>query len=404
MRHLAASALALLLTFAASGRELRDTVTTRQNDRIILTYNATNDGARLTLDMSQPPRIIPSDALKRACKGELSKLKVVGFDRIGDFGKVKWKGMSPTAFMVPAEFRYEPTQEGFFIPGESRPLEFAGTADATTSLRIPLYVAVYEKKQTYRIVASCVSPWTIAASRLGGGKREPGRTGGAPSVQHIEVQSHEEEADNDDILSALASIELIKQLLARETEVPFSQTLQMEIFNLRSLKSKIKDPDVTGRINEVMLMCTDKEQELKAAGQSAELAAKAEQQALLEQQKQEQAEAEQEAREQQEKQQKRTIWMIIGGAILAVLCFIGNGIFRHFREVRNQKNIMQMQESLARQAQHEAGRRVNEVVRNKAHQAANKGRDKVRKAVRDSGERKTGRKDKDNDNNGPRSI
>ena len=218
------------------------------------------------------------------------------------------------------------------------------------------------------------------------------------------MQSHEEEADNDDILSALASIELIKQLLARETEVPFSQTLQMEIFNLRSLKSKIKDPDVTGRINEVMLMCTDKEQELKAAGQSAELAAKAEQQALLEQQKQEQAEAEQEAREQQEKQQKRTIWMIIGGAILAVLCFIGNGIFRHFREVRNQKNIMQMQESLARQAQHEAGRRVNEVVRNKAHQAANKGRDKVRKAVRDSGERKTGRKDKDNDNNGPRSI
>lgn len=83
--------------------------------------------------------------------------------------------------------------------------------------------------------------------------------------------------------------------------------------------------------------------------------------------------------------------MIIGGVILAILGFIGNAVFKHFRDIRNQKSIMQMQESLARQAEHEAGRRSREIIRNKAHQVANKGRSKLRQSLRD-----TGKNNKDN--------
>ena len=217
------------------------------------------------------------------------------------------------------------------------------------------------------------------------------RTG--TETERIAIQSGEElEADNEEIARALSSIRLIRQLLASENELPFSQTLQMEIYNLRSLKDRVKDAEVRERINEVLLQCNDKERELKDAQKEASSAVQAQEQALIAQQKAEeeirQKEADEKARIQEEKQQRRTLWMIIGGVILAILAFIGNAIFKHFSDVRNQKSIMEMQESLAKQAEHEASRRSKEIVRNKAHQMANKCKSKMRQSLQDTGKYK----------------
>ena len=73
--------------------------------------------------------------------------------------------------------------------------------------------------------------------------------------------------------------------------------------------------------------------------------------------------------------------MIIGGAILAIFGFIGNAVFKHFRDINNQKSILQMQQSLAQQAEHEAGRRSREIIRNRAHQLANRGRGKLNETI-----------------------
>lgn len=400
------SILAILSILSASAKEIRDTVRTSQNDKIILTYNVSSDNNQMIIDFSRP-RIIPSSALNKACKGEIDKLKVVVFDRIGDFGKTKWSGLSPEAFMVPSGLSYDKTSDGYYILGESQPMEFHKQDNAKVNVRIPMYMAVYDKKQHYRIVAVSKTPLVVSSSMSGtsrAGQRDGNRSG--VETERIAITSSEElDADNADITGALSSIGMIKELLSRETEVPFSQTLQMEIYNLRSLKNQIKEPEVVDKINDVLLMCSDKERELKDAQNQSALSAKAQEQALIQQQKQEavaqQRAAEEKAREQEEKQQKRTLWMITGGVILAILGFIGNAIFKHFRDIRNQKSIMQMQESLARQAEHEAGRRSREIIRNKAHHVANKGRSQLRNTINNRTTNNAGKQPKKNK---PRSI
>lgn len=389
MRFIIVAFSLFLSVLAASSKEVRDTVWTRQNDKIILTYNVTVDGDQFVIDFSTP-RVVPSPSspLKKSCRGELDKLKVVVFGRIGDFSNVNWKGLTPTAFMVPKGLSYDETPEGYYILGESQPIEFHKSTENNANINLPLYIAVYEKKRNYRIVSMGRQPLKVSSAVDTGkasGKRRNVRQ--RTETEMIAVTSSVElEADNDDVTSALSSIAMVKELLARETEVPFSQTLQMEITSLRLLKNQIKEPEIINKINDVMLLYSDKERELKEAQNESALAAKAQEQALLKQQEQEaeaqQKAAEEKAREQEEKQQKRTLWMIIGGVILAIIGFIGNAVFNHFRDIRNQKSIMQMQESLARQAQHEAGRRTREIIRNKAHRAANKGRNKLRESLK----------------------
>lgn len=395
--------LSLLPTFA---KEMADTVWTRQNDKIILTYNVSSDGNQMSIDFSRP-RIIPSSTVNKACKGEIDKLKVVVFDRVGDFVKTKWSGLSPEAFMVPSGLSYDKTSDGYYILGESQPIEFLKLSEDNSRVKMPVYIAVYDKKQNYRIVAVSKSPLNVSTSTLGAnrsGHRDGSRSG--LGTERIEITSREElDAENGDITRALSSIDMVRELLSRETEVPFSQALQMEIYNLRSMKNQIKESEVVNKINDVLLMCSDKEYELKEAQNQSAQAAKAQEQALQEQQKQEaeaqQKAAEEKAKEQEEKQQRRTLWMIIGGVVVAILAFIGNAIFKHFRDLRNQKSIMQMQESLARQAEHEAGRRTREIVRNKAHQVANQGKNKLRNSINGNAKNKV---EKQTKNNKPRSI
>lgn len=384
--------IGLLFVIMVSAKETRDTVLTNQNDKIILTYNVSSDNNQFAIDFSRL-RIIPSESLNKACKGELDRLKVVIFDRIGAFGKTKWSGISPLAFMVPEGLSYDRTSDGFYILGESQPIEFHKQGNDKVDVKLPLFIAVYDKKRTYRIVSSSKTPLVVSSSISGAsqpGRRTSNTNRAGAETERIAVTSSVElETENSDITGALSSIEMVKELLARETEVPFSQILQMEISNLRSLKNQIKEREVVDKINDVLLHCSDKERELKEAQNQSALAAKAQERALIQQQKQEaeeqQKEAEEKARIQEEKQQKRTLWMVIGGAILAILGFIGNAVLKHFRDIRNQKSIMQMQESIARQAEHEVGRRTQEIVRNKAHQVANKGRNKLRDSMNNTG-------------------
>ncbi len=396
MRHALLLSSVLLLSLLASAKQVRDTIQTRQNDRVILTYDISMNGDEIVLKVDKKPRIIPSGNLRKACKGDLERLKVVLFDRVGDFGKVKWRGLSPTAFMVPSGFSYEKSDDGYYIFGETTtPVSFTKKVADSRYISFPLYIAVYEKKQTYRLVGVSSNPLKVSVGKSLSAPARSVRTG--VQTERIAIQSSEElEADNEGLAKALSSMQMIRQLLDSETELPFSQTLQMEIYNLRSLKDRVSDRDVIEKINEVLLQCNDKERELKESQKEASMAAQAQEQALISQQKAEeearQKETEEKERIQEEKQQKRTLWMIIGGVILAVLGFVGNAITKHFRDIRNQKSIMEMQASLTKQAEQEASRRSREIVRNKAHQVVNKGKSKMRESLKESGKKKKGTK------------
>ena len=376
-------------------KEVKDTLYTRQGDKIIMSYAVATDGNRVTINVPVAPRIIPSEMLRKECKGDLSRLKAVVFDQVGNHGGVKWNGITPYAFMVPSGMSYDKSDEGYYIFGESSPMVFTKNDKSAKTVKFPVYIALYEKKRTYRLICGSSQPLNI----LTGSSESDGPRVSRPvsELEKIAVRSDEEiEADNDDVTKALSSIRMVRQLLETETELPFSQTLTMEVQSLRALKDKINDDDVIEKINTVFIDFNQKEKELKEAQKQAALSAQAQQQALLAQQMQEEEErqraADEKARIQEEKQQERTFWMIVGGALLAVIGFIGNAVFKHFRDVRNQESIMQMQESLTKQATHEASRRSQEIVRNKAHQMANKGKNKLRESVKGSSKPKTNSK------------
>lgn len=88
------------------------------------------------------------------------------------------------------------------------------------------------------------------------------------------------------------------------------------------------------------------------------------------------------AKQEVETSQKRTIWMIIGGIILAILGFVGNQAFQHYRNVRNEKNMMSMQQSIVRRAEDEAKRRAQSMARQKVNQVQNAARRKSQDYVR----------------------
>lgn len=90
------------------------------------------------------------------------------------------------------------------------------------------------------------------------------------------------------------------------------------------------------------------------------------------------------AKQEVETSQKRTIWMIIGGIILAILGFVGNQAFQHYRNVRNEKNMMSMQQSIVRRAEDEAKRRAQSMARQKVNQVQNAARRKSQDYVRGS--------------------
>lgn len=90
------------------------------------------------------------------------------------------------------------------------------------------------------------------------------------------------------------------------------------------------------------------------------------------------------AKQEAEAAQQRNMWMIIGGIILAILGFVGNQAFQHYRNVRNEKNMMSMQQSIVRRAEDEAKRRAQSMARQKVNQAQNAARRKSQDYVRGS--------------------
>ena len=71
-------------------------------------------------------------------------------------------------------------------------------------------------------------------------------------------------------------------------------------------------------------------------------------------------------------EKKRNMWMVIGCVILAVGCFAGNQVLQHFRSIKNQKNMMEMQQNIVKQAENEAKRQARNYSRQKTGELANK--------------------------------
>lgn len=372
-------AFVIISTYASAwAKEVTDTLESSKRDRVIITYDITQHNGQVTvkfLDVKKKLGRTYRDKYKK-----LDEIAVLFFDRTGNYeDDMKFSGINTDAFMIPKDVKYKVSKDGYFLLNDNPALSVELNTDENVELSIPLFIAHYEGKHRYNIFSRC-EDLRITLSPKKSARVQDVSTQRL-TTQTITTQEETDETDAD-VVVANSLINRIKGLLAEQDEYPFSDELKQAISSLREISYRPIDSNLSSRIGEVLSACNQREKELKAEAKAAEDAAakNAELQAKL---AEEQAQARQDsiaavAQQKAEEDRKQNLWLIIGGVILAILAFVGNQTFQHFRNVKNQKSIMDMQQNVVKRAEDEAKRRA----RNMAHSQINRVQGEVRRKTR----------------------
>lgn len=382
--------ITIIATFLASvntwGKEVTDTLESTKNDRIIVTYDIWQKDGQFKIKFLDARKKLGQTFSKKYKK--LDEIAIVFFDRIGVLGdNMEFSGMNADAIMIPGGVNYTPSRDGYFLLNDNPTIEL--TSSESTELSIPMFLAHYEGKRRYKIFSRCDDlAVKLAINSVNKVTRQ--------DTQTIITQEFEEEFSDIDEANIL--INKVSDLLSEQDEYPFTDELRQAISSLRDRSYRITDRKVSSTISELLSSCKSKEDELKdkanrkaaAAAREAELQAKLAEERALARQDSIAAVAQQKA----EKEKKRNLWLIIGGVILAILGFVGNQTLQHFRNLKNQRSIMEMQENAVRRAENEAKRRARNSVQRQANKVQYDAKRKVRNIINDNidGKRK-GKKD-----------
>ena len=390
--------IAFVLLFACASvwaREVTDTLESSKRDRVIVTYDITQNNGQITIKFLDAKKKLGRTYRDKYKK--LDEVAVVFFDRTGNYeDNMEFSGINTDAFMIPKEVKYKVSKDGYFLLNDNPTLSMELKSGENAELSIPLFIAHYEGKRRYKVFSRCED------LKINLSKKKSLRVQDT-STQQLTTQTitTQEEMDGTDADVAVANslINRINGLLAEQEEYPFSDELKQAISSLREISYRPIDSNLSSRIGEVLSACNLKEKELKAEAKAAEDAAakNAELQAKL---AEEQAQARQDsiataAQQKAEEDRKQNLWLIIGGVILAILAFVGNKTFQHFRNVKNQKSIMDMQQNVVRRAEDEAKRRARNMARSQINRVQGEARRKTRSAIND-GIGKIGKKGKGN--------
>lgn len=374
-----------------SSKEYKDTLWTTDNDRIILTYDLryNSDGVDIRfLDVKKKLGRINAKRYKK-----LEDVEVIFFDRTGVYEDMTFTNITPEAFMVPSNLKYSKSDIGYFSLLDRPSLSFQIKGKEKETISIPLYLAYYEGKGERKLFSVC-KKFNITLKGNNSSKASMDKE----VIQESITSTIELDADNELSTDVLEQIKTVYTSLEAQSRHPFSEMLNYEIMHLRDLDKKVKDRQLSVKIKECLTSCELKRQELedRALAETKNAQAEMERLAKLEQER-EQARQDSIAVAQQkqaEAEKKRNIWMIIGGVILAALCFIGNQVFQHFRNIRNQRSMMEMQQDIARRAENEAKRHAQNYVRRKTNEVVNNARRSTQELVRNKVKQSGGNKPK----------
>lgn len=366
-----------LNSLTLSAKTVKDTLVTTDGDRIIITYDIIHSDNHYTIRFSNQQKKL--GRINGEKYKDLSKVAVMFFDRTGRFcNDVSITNMVPDAFMVPSDVSYDSSSDGFFIVQDEPTLTFV--AKGNSEISIPIYLAYHQKKGKYYLFSKCKG-MRIGLSSVSAKKH----FANTQITQQTITSTTEVEADNSDAIKVVESINRAKDLLNSTEELPFSGNLEYEIAFLRQKQHETTDAELSSQITEVLNLYDTKKSELNEKASAKQLA---EQQAQEEKAKREanalQAKNDSISAAQQqqaESDKKRNIWMNIGVVFLAILAFIGNQVFQGYRNSKNQKNMMNLQQSIADKAEEEAKRRARNAIRSTTNRTVNKAKSKVRETV-----------------------
>ena len=336
--------LLLCQTWCTTGwsKEVKDTLFSSSGDRVIVDYSITQSGGQTTVRFNNIQKKLGT-ANQRKYK-KLDEVAVVIFDRTGTYNDMKFDGMTPTAFMVPAGVQYNASSDGYFLLQDNPTLQFAASNEA--HLIIPLYLAHYEKKRHYEIFSQCGA--LQFSTKVSGGAGGRSRSGGdgvrAANADDIIVSEELSDEGLTPLDDAMITIANVRSQLEGVTKLPFPEDLTFQANHLRELRSRISDMDVLQDINKVLASYDKKKADLEegAAAQQQAAAAAAQQaakeEAAAQQARQDSIQAVQEKKA--EEKQKDMMWLIGGIAGLGVLLMGGKQIFQSIKNNKMQKLMM----------------------------------------------------------------
>ena len=384
------------ITAICSAREYKDTLISIDGyDSFILTY---------TIDVIDNKGVIEfHNVIKKQIGGNKRKGKgypikdvdVVFFDKVGGYDEgIKFTELEPEAFSVPSNLTYSKSESGYFFLKDSPRLSFLIKGNDTVTLSIPLYFAHYEQKSEYKLISK-FEHFQVSLSR---------EIGISQPVVKNEIalepvtSTYEIEENNEYAIEVQELIDRFEEQLQEEYELPFSRTLEELREELKEYKKCCDDKDLKKKINDCLDQYDDKEKEIKENNSvnAQKERERVEEIARLEKER-EQARQDSLAFVQQQKaeeEKKRNIWMIVGGVIFAAVCFVGNQVFQHFRNIRNQRSMFEMQQDIARRAEYEAKRHAYNYTRNKTHEMVNSARKNTQKIVNNKVRQSEGNKPK----------
>lgn len=367
----------LLLCMIASARQVTDTLTSSQQDIVILTYDVAQKDGALKVSFKG----VNKKKLGKANKDkydDLTEVKVMFFDRMGSFKGINFSGMDPAVFMVPSELDYERSDDGYFFLEDNPIVAFKGVPKKNTVVSIPIYLVHYEKKAHYKIFSQCGN----LVVKIGDKTQQQGSMDAKNTFIEMEIDGELSETEAD----ALASVNYVLDELRSVKSLPFSDMLNNEVESLKKLKYKVQNPEIAEKINKALTSFEEKKQSLEkqaaADAAAAQLEAKKQDSIATAQAFQQQEEEKAKAEEKEKQEKKRNIWMIVGGALLAVLLFTGNQLMQSLRTKKAQKSLMQMQQDAANQTQNKAKQKVESEIKTKTNKAVNETKQKGKEMVR----------------------
>lgn len=374
MKRLLLVAIMVLSFYPSDSKEIRQKLYTPDNEEFIIVYEVIQNESEAVIQFKRVIKNLSERA--RKIYKDTEDLDVVFFDEVRAFDKVSFTGLEPMPFKTPSSLRYESEHKGYYFLKESPEIVFLKLNSQDCTLEMPLYLAYSEKKGKVKIIQRFPDLSIKLRSE---------RTVAEVS-ERSEAISYDEHTDHSDGIAELEMLcHAIRLNLKRQKELPFDDILTSHIDELSRMQRQVMSPEAEELINATIGHIDEKRQELMDIAKENEAAAMRE----IEMREREAAaalKAEQDAiretEEQKEKEkERRNIFMIIGGAVLGALGFGGNQVIQHVRNSRNQRSMMEMQQSLIKQAEGAARRRVKSYAANTARQAINKARTAGRKTV-----------------------
>lgn len=376
MKKVLLIAILALCFVSASSKEVRKTLRTPYNDEFEIIYDISQNEAEVAIRFRGVVKSLSGGGGKEYKDPE--RLDFVFFDRDRAFQGISFNSREPIPFSTPTSLRYSNESKGYFFLKEYPEIVFKRTEVKDCDIVIPLFLSYYERKGKYRLLEE-FPDFTISITA-----KKPVTTTVSSLVQvTTQEQVTVETGGGEDELVLLCTA--IRNSLKRQKELPFDDILTSHIDELGRMQRQRTSTKDQKLINSTLDQIEAKRQELKdiEKEKEAEIRREAERK---ERQAAAELKAEQDAiraeEEQKEKErEKRNIWMIVGGGLLAVLGFGGNQLIQHVRNSNTQKSMMEMQENLVKQAGGEAKRRAKSYVANTARQGVNKVRTAGRQAV-----------------------